>query len=109
MRNLYYNGKTPWYNLGSVKVNWTIAIWFCCFIVCVPSMLGFKKCSAVLFKLLMIALFGFAAPVHFVTTVYCLINNKKIFSMFKDYQHFFSARVSKQSYTETYNTSYFHF
>lgn len=93
MRNTFHETTPSWYNVGSIKVDWAITIWMCCFVVCIASTIGLKKCSSFLFKLVVVALFAFALPVQLVSVLYYLINEKKSYSLFKGYKHFLKAKV----------------
>lgn len=53
----------------------------------------------------MVALLGFAAPVHFASVLYYVINKKGTYSLFKGYEHFLKSKVRKTFKTIIKHTS----
>lgn len=82
-----------WNHVGTVKLDWAVSVWFCCFVVFVFSMLGLKRCSALIFKLLKVV--GWLLLILVVlSTIHCLSMPRKSSSQYKGLQQYLDPVVS---------------
>lgn len=96
-RNIFHKltKDLHWQDIGSIKIDWAIATWFCCIVVCVFAVMGFKKFSSFLYKTVLIMVLAFALPLNVISDIYSIFNGENYFSIYKSPEYLLEAKVSR--------------